>query len=36
MEGKYTFRRVDHGDELEVSIGRFFLVPSVDNELLEV
>ena len=36
MEVKYTFRRVDHGDELEVSIGRFFLVPSVDNELLEV
>ena len=36
MEGKYTFRRVEDGEEFEVPIGRFFLVPTVDNELLEV
>lgn len=30
MEGTYTFRRPD-GEEFEVAIGRFFLVPSVEN-----
>jgi ApaG protein len=30
MEGSYTFCRPD-GAEFEVPIGRFFLVPSVDN-----
>ncbi len=30
MEGSYTFRRGD-GSIFEVSIGRFFLAPSVDN-----
>ncbi|MDA1265804.1 MAG: Co2+/Mg2+ efflux protein ApaG [Planctomycetota bacterium] len=30
MEGTYTFRRPD-GTTFEVAIGRFFLVPDVDN-----
>lgn len=30
MEGSYTFERPD-GSQFEVAIGRFFLVPSVDN-----
>ena len=36
MEGHYTFSRVDDDEEFDVSIGRFFLVPTVDNELLQV
>jgi len=33
MEGSYTFRRPT-GELFEVSIGRFFLVPSIDNMLV--
>ena len=32
MEGSYTFE--DEGATFEVEVGRFFLVPSVDNELV--
>jgi ApaG protein len=31
MEGTYTFE--DEGTTFEVNVGRFFLVPAVDNEL---
>ena len=32
MEGSYTFE--DEGATLQVEVGRFFLVPSVDNALV--
>lgn len=32
MEGSYTFE--DEGSTFQVEVGRFFLVPSVDNELV--